>query len=99
MGMAFTIKGLQTSIILKDKEKANLQAAIDKQKTEIAEAHVQEKLAIENNTNSQKDLAVEKEKVSKLENKKTLHKILLWITAPVAIVETGLITLSYYLKK
>lgn len=99
LGQAFTIKGLQTTIVLKTKENANLTAALQAKEGEIVEAHVQEKLAIDNNNNSQTDLKVEKEKVSKLKTKGNVQKVLLWICGPLAIVETGLIAVSQYVKR
>lgn len=99
MTQSFTIKGLQTSIVLKDKENANLKAALVEKEGEITQAHLQEKLANDNNKNSQADLTVEKEKVSKLTNKGKVQKVLLWITGPIAIIETGAIALSQYMKR
>ena len=94
MGQAFTIKGLQTTIVLKTKENDNLNAALLAKGGEVEQAHVQEKLAIDNNNNSQADLKVEKDKVSKLENKGKVQKVLLWISGPLAIVEAGFIYLT-----
>lgn len=99
MGLAFTVKGLQTSVILKDKQISGLAAAVDQQKGEIVEAHLQEKLANDNYKNSQSDLRAQESKVKNLQNKNLLHKVMLWITVPIVIIETGWIGLTHYIKK
>ena len=99
LGQAFTIKGLQTTIVLKTKENDNLNAALLAKGGEVEQAHVQEKLAIENNKNSQADLKVANDKISKIENKGKVQTALLWFLGPLAIVETGFIAVSQYVKR
>lgn len=98
MGQAFTIKGLQTTIVLKTKENENLSLALLAKAGEVEQAHVQEKLANDKFNNSQADLKVEKEKNSKLENKGKVQKVLLWITGPLVVIESGWIAISTRLR-
>lgn len=99
LGQSFTIKGLQTSLVLKQNQINNWIAINDETENQLDEVHEQLKLMTDNYNNSQTDLKVEKNKVKNMKNKNLLQKIVLWITAPIAVAETGILSLVYIQKK
>jgi len=99
LGQAFTIKGLQTSLVLKNKEHDNLLAVIVEKDAALLEAHIQEKYQKDNYNNSQADLQIEKDKLTSIKTKNSIQKALLWILGPLAIIETAIISTSYLTKK
>lgn len=99
MGLAFTVKELRTTIALKDKQLKNVNSALQESQLATQEAHNQEKLQKDNYDNCKKDLAVEQDKLKNVERKSILQKIVLWVSVPLAIVETAYIGLSQVIKK
>lgn len=99
MSQAFTIKGLQTTIVIKDKELAGKDAIIKEKDGLIAEKEEQKKLEEDKNKNCQKDLQVEKDKVDNMKNKTLLQKVVLWVSIPIMVVESLYIAAIQIIKK
>ena len=99
IGQSFTIKSLQTTIILKDKEIDNHIAIEDAKDKQLNECHDQVKLNIDQFSNCQVDMQVERNKVALLEKKSNMQKFILYITVPLAGIETSILSAMYLIKK
>lgn len=99
IGLAFTVKELRSTIAIRDSQIKNHQDIEKEKDIQLQESHKQTDLQKENYDNCLDDKQVLEKQLKNVKRRSLLQKVVLWVSVPLVVIESGYIALQQIIKK